>query len=240
MHVERGDGVVQKRQIVAAEGKAAQHQIVFQQRQQIIHFEAAFQQGEGLCQSVQKRLAAAELHVGNRIGQSLRATLRLPEHGFDIGAVGLDIGGEHGNIVRLPIGVLGQKREQLVFQNVQLTQGAVGGVNADGAVGRRIIGLGGGQAEGLDIVLQALQQSGRGLRFIAEIAALFADVRFGERIEEIAPLLAQRSEQRVAALAQINVVAALQDLRRFNHIAPIFAAWVERENVHIAMLGHGF
>ena len=100
--------------------------------------------------------------------------------------------------------------------------------------------LGGGQAEGLDIVLQALQQSGRGLRVIAEIAALFADVRFGERIEEIAPLLAQRSEQRVAALAQINVVAALQDLRRFNHIAPIFAAWVERENVHIAMLGHGF
>ena len=120
--------------------------------------------------------------------------MHLPEHGFDIGAVGLDIGGEHGNIVRLPIGVFGQKREQLVFQNVQLTQGAVGGVNADGIIGRRIIRMGGGQVEDLDIVLQALQQSGRGLRFIAEIAALFADAGFGERIEKIAPLLAQRSE----------------------------------------------
>ena len=62
---------------------------------------------------------------------------------------------------------------------------------------------------------------------------------FGQGVEEVPPLFAQRGEQGVAGLAQIGVVGVLQHLRRFDDVAPVFGRRVEGEDVYFAVLGNG-
>ena len=57
------------------------------------------------------------------------------EDGFYIWGVGFYVGGEDGDVVRLPVGVLGKQNEQLVFENLQFAQGAVRAVDLDAGVG---------------------------------------------------------------------------------------------------------
>ena len=57
------------------------------------------------------------------------------EDGFYIGGVGFYMWGENGDVVRLPIGVLGEQHEQLVFEDLQFAQGAVRAVDLNAGVG---------------------------------------------------------------------------------------------------------
>jgi hypothetical protein len=74
----------------------------------------------------------------------------------------------------------------------------------------------------LDMELQAVQQA-VGQRFGGELLVLFflMRLRFAQGIEKIAPLLAPRRQQRMPLQRQIRFIAALQDLRRFQQVAPV-------------------
>ncbi|SKO06195.1 Uncharacterised protein [Mycobacteroides abscessus subsp. massiliense] len=61
---------------------------------------------------------------------------------------------------------------------------------------------------------------------------------FRQKIKEIAPLLAQRSQQRMSCLRQIRLIAPFQNLRLVDNLAPILAARIKREHKHITMLGN--
>ena len=60
------------------------------------------------------------------------------EDGFDVGGVGFYVGGEDGDVVWLPIGMLGKQHEQLVFEDLQFAQGAVCAVDLDAGVGVKL------------------------------------------------------------------------------------------------------
>ena len=61
---------------------------------------------------------------------------------------------------------------------------------------------------------------------------------FRQKIKEITPLLAQRSQQRMSCLRQIRLIAPFQNLHLIDNLTPILAARVERKHKHIAMLGN--
>ena len=132
---------MQQRHIFLAQTEALQHQPAFQQRQHLVHFKPALQQVQSLRQSIQQRLTAAELHIRNRIRQSLAACLLLSKNGFDKRAVRLDVWRQNSNIVRLPIGIILQHQRQLFFQNLQFAQRAVCRNDFDGAVIQQLIRL---------------------------------------------------------------------------------------------------
>ena len=79
----------------------------------------------------------AGFYIGHRKRQRLVAALAVMEYGFDKGQIRLDMGGEHGDVVRLPFGVGGQVLQELVFEHLQLAQGAVGGGKLDAVVKRQ-------------------------------------------------------------------------------------------------------
>ena len=132
---------MQQRHIFLAQTEALQHQPAFQQRQNLIHFKPAFQQVQSLRQSIQQGLTAAEFHIRNRIRQSLATCLLLSKNGFDKRTVRLDVRRQHGNIVRLPVGIFLQHQRQLFFQNLQFAQRAVGRDDFDGAVIQQLVRL---------------------------------------------------------------------------------------------------
>ena len=88
----------------------------------------------------------------------------------------------------------------------------------------------------LDMELQAVQQA-VGQRLGGELLVLFflMRLRLAQGIEKIAPLLAPGRQQRMPLQRQIRFIAALQDLRGFQQVAPIQRARVERENMHVAV-----
>ena len=53
---------------------------------------------------------------------------------MDEGQVVFNGGGEHGDVVRLQLGVVRQTAQQVFFEDLQLAQGAVGGLDHDAAV----------------------------------------------------------------------------------------------------------
>ena len=61
---------------------------------------------------------------------------------------------------------------------------------------------------------------------------------FRQKIKEVAPLLAQRGQQRMPCLRQIRLITPFQNLRLVDDLAPILTARVERKHKHIAMLGN--
>ena len=132
---------MQQWHIFLAQTEALQHQPAFQQRQNLVYFKPAFQQVQSLRQSIQQRLTTAELHIRNRIRQSLAACLLLSENSFDKRAVRLNVRCQHGNIVRLPVGIFLQHQRQLFFQNLQFAQRAVGRDDFNGAVIQQFVRL---------------------------------------------------------------------------------------------------
>ena len=132
---------MQQRHIFLAQTETLQYQPAFQQGQNLIHFKPALQQVQSLRQSIQQRLEAAELHIRNRIRQSLAACVRLSKNGFDKRAVRLDVRCQHGNIVQLPIGIILQHQRQLFFQNLQFAQRAVCCNDFDGTVIQQLVRL---------------------------------------------------------------------------------------------------
>ena len=131
--VELGDGVVDKGEVVAGELVGGEDEFVIQQGDEFVGFKAAVHQGEGLREGIQQGLAVGDLGVGQGIGQGVGAM--FAEDGFYIGGVGFYVGGEDGDVVRLPIRVLGKQHEQLVFEDLQFAQGAVRAVDLDAGVG---------------------------------------------------------------------------------------------------------
>ena len=96
-------------------------------------------------------------------------------------------GGEDGDVAGLEGWVVREEFEQAVFEDLQFAQGAVGADDADAVVQR-----GGfvGQGEGLQAVLQAVEEAvGQGGFGVGgKVGGGFA---FGEGVEEVAPLFAQ-------------------------------------------------
>ena len=131
--IETGHRVVQQRQIFAAQTEALEHDAAFQQRQQFFRFKTALQQRQRGFERIQQRLAARQAHVGHRIRQR-PAVGAAAEHRFDKGQIRLNMRREHGDIVRLPVGMFRQQRQQAVFQNLQLAQRAVGAVDFDAGI----------------------------------------------------------------------------------------------------------
>ena len=88
----------------------------------------------------------------------------------------------------------------------------------------------------LDMELQAVQQA-VGQRLGRELLVLFflMSLRLAQGIEKIAPLFAPGRQQRMPLQRQIRFIAALQDLRGFQQVAPIQRARIERENMHVAV-----
>ena len=78
------------------------------------------------------------------------------EDGFDEGDVGFDVGREDGDVVGLQVGMAVELFEQVFFEDLQFAQRAVGADDADAVVG---CGRAVGQGEGLDVVLQAVEEA---------------------------------------------------------------------------------
>ena len=63
----------------------------------------------------------------------------LSKNGFDKRTVRLDVRRQHGNIVRLPVGIFLQHQRQLFFQNLQFAQRAVRRDDFDRAVVQQLV-----------------------------------------------------------------------------------------------------
>ena len=134
MHVEFGHAAAQEFGIGFVNLPMAAHRLGIEQGQQAFGFESALHQGDELLGQQHQRLAAAEAHVGHGIRQGAAAGRGFAEHGVDEGQVVFHGGGEHGDVVRLQLGLVRQTAQQVFFEDLQLAQGAVGGLDHNAAV----------------------------------------------------------------------------------------------------------
>ena len=195
MDVEACDGVVQQGKVFAGQSETGEDGFAVEQGGYFVGFEAAVEQFQHLFQRVEQGTAAAEFDVGYGIRQ--RPSALFAEDGFDEGDVGFDVGREDGDVVGLQVGMAVELLEQVFFEDLQFAQRAVGADDADAVVesGRAV-----GQGEGLDVVLQAVEEAVL-KRFVGVHLQVGMQFAFGQGVEEVPPLFAQRGEQGVAGLA---------------------------------------
>ena len=154
MDVEACDGVVQQGKVFAGQSETGEDGFAVEQGGYFVSFEAAVEQFQHLFQRVEQGTAAAEFDVGYGIRQ--RPSALFAEDGFDKGDVGFDVGREDGDVVGLQVGTAVELFEQVFFEDLQFAQRAVGADDADAVVG---CGRAVGQGEGLDVVLQAVEEA---------------------------------------------------------------------------------
>lgn len=152
--VEACDGVVQQGEVFAGQSETGEDGFAVEQGGYFVGFEAAVKQFQHLFQCVEQGTAAAEFDVGYGIRQ--RPSALFAEDGFDKGDVGFDVGREDGDVVGLQVGTAVELLEQVFFEDLQFAQRAVGADDADAVVesGRAVR-----QGEGLDVVLQAVEEA---------------------------------------------------------------------------------
>ena len=145
---------MQQGEVFAGQSETGEDGFAVEQGGYFVGFETAVEQFQHLFQCVEQGTAAAEFDVGYGIRQWPSAL--FAEDGFDEGDVGFDVGREDGDVVGLQVGMAVELFEQVFFEDLQFAQRAVGADDADAVVG---CGRAVGQGEGLDVVLQAVEEA---------------------------------------------------------------------------------
>ncbi len=224
------------REVGLREAEAAADGVHVEEREQPTRLVAAPGQREEIEERAHHRAVGAERPVGHgeRNGALAR---RRPEDGVDRGRVRLDVGRHHHHVggAERRIGV--EERQQLIVQHLDLAERAVAGVELD----RAVLGRRGRRrcvpAERQHVALQPLE-NGRRRRSHERLVDLEADP-LAHQVDELAPLLPERREQRMPDL-QVRVARrrgrAARQLRLGHDVAPVLAARVHHIEADVGAL----
>ncbi len=186
-----------------------------EQVENFTHGEAAVREFQQMLDGDQQRVAAALALVGKGEGdKAWVGSFQLTEHGANMRCVAVNVGDHDDDVARAQLGIGAEPLEQLVVENFHFALGAVGNVEADGAV---VIEVDAGPqltrfvewAQFENVILQLIEQCGR-FAFAEQVDAPVTEggaVAVGvvvtvQQADVVTALFAPGGEQRVRVLVQ--------------------------------------